>query len=234
MLSKLPIQTVGGQQVFDLEIGKPTNDQMGQLDDERRVVPPGAVGRVGPEQGPRRQEGDRDARDRAREGARPTRSSTWRSSPRTARSTSTCTSAGTTTTTSTSSTARRSSPGCRTRASSAPVAELGHADEDTAAFTKTDDRGRQHVTVEVRIFFGKPGTETDPDTDAGGKVLEDMRASLKSATSSSTPVTPARSTASRSRTGTRPTRATSTTARCADRAAVASTRSSSPRAATRT
>jgi hypothetical protein len=30
------------------------------------------------------------------------------------------------------------------------------------------------VRVEVRIYFGKPGTTTDPDTDAGGKVLEDI------------------------------------------------------------
>jgi hypothetical protein len=30
------------------------------------------------------------------------------------------------------------------------------------------------------MYFGKPGTATDPDTDAGGKVLEDLaRASLK-------------------------------------------------------
>lgn len=36
------------------------------------------------------------------------------------------------------------------------------------------------VRVEVSLFWGKPGTDTNPDTDAGGRVLEgDMRRSFK-------------------------------------------------------
>ena len=31
MLSKLPLRTSGSQQVFDLQMGKPTNEQLGQL-----------------------------------------------------------------------------------------------------------------------------------------------------------------------------------------------------------
>jgi hypothetical protein len=35
------------------------------------------------------------------------------------------------------------------------------------------------ATLKVSLFWGKPGTNTDPDTDAGGRTLEaDMRASL--------------------------------------------------------
>lgn len=36
------------------------------------------------------------------------------------------------------------------------------------------------VEVRVSLFWGEPGTDADPDTDAGGRILEqDMRASLK-------------------------------------------------------
>jgi hypothetical protein len=45
---------------------------------------------------------------------------------------------------------------------------------------KLDADGRS-VKVEVRLFYGRPGTNVDPDTDAGGILLEkDMFASLKS------------------------------------------------------
>ena len=50
----------------------------------------------------------------------------------------------------------------------------------TAPFTKTIDANGTPIRVEVRIFAGKPGHVDDPNTDAGGKVLEaDMRESLK-------------------------------------------------------
>ena len=45
--------------------------------------------------------------------------------------------------------------------------------------TKHVKAGDRDVEIDVRIFYGKPGSDTDPDTDAGGKVLEnDARESL--------------------------------------------------------
>jgi hypothetical protein len=63
----------------------------------------------------------------------------------------------------------------------APVASWDDMTKDTGAFTRTVKADGRSVTVEVRFYFGKPGTATDPDTDAGGIVLEDLaRASLAS------------------------------------------------------
>ena len=60
-----------------------------------------------------------------------------------------------------------------------PVASWDAMTKDTGAFTKNLNADGKQVTVAVRFYFGKPGTATDPDTDAGGKVLEDLvRASL--------------------------------------------------------
>jgi len=56
----------------------------------------------------------------------------------------------------------------------APVASWDDMTKDTGAFTRTVKADGKTVTVEVRFYFGKPGTATDPDTDAGGKVLEDL------------------------------------------------------------
>ena len=47
--------------------------------------------------------------------------------------------------------------------------------------TKTLDADGHPIEVAVRIFYPRPGTSTDPDTDAGGRQMEkDMFASLKS------------------------------------------------------
>src|SRR4029079_14367491 len=42
------------------------------------------------------------------------------------------------------------------------------------AFTRNVKANGKTINVEVRMYFGKPGTSTDPDTDAGGKVLEQL------------------------------------------------------------
>ncbi|MEO8699020.1 MAG: hypothetical protein ABI867_03220 [Kofleriaceae bacterium] len=61
-----------------------------------------------------------------------------------------------------------------------PVSSFDKYSRTTGALTKTLDANGDAVKVEVRIFYGRPGTNTDPDTDAGGKTLEaDMFASLK-------------------------------------------------------
>ena len=55
----------------------------------------------------------------------------------------------------------------------APVASWDALTRTSGAFTRTLSANGKTIPIEVRLFFGKPGTETDPDTDAGGKLLED-------------------------------------------------------------
>ena len=61
----------------------------------------------------------------------------------------------------------------------APVVNFDELTRTSGAFTRTLRAHGRDVEVRVRIFYGKTGSDTDPDTDAGGRVLEeDMRASL--------------------------------------------------------
>ena len=61
-----------------------------------------------------------------------------------------------------------------------PVRSFDAYTRTSGPLTKKLSADGKTVTVEVRIFYGKPGSSTEPDTDAGGKVLEDdMRDSLK-------------------------------------------------------
>ncbi|MGN6103930.1 MAG: hypothetical protein ACTHU0_02390, partial [Kofleriaceae bacterium] len=55
----------------------------------------------------------------------------------------------------------------------APVASWDALTHTSGAFTRTVNAGGRTIGVEVRVYFGKPGTPTDPDTDAGGTLLED-------------------------------------------------------------
>ncbi len=60
-----------------------------------------------------------------------------------------------------------------------PVASFDELTRTSGPFVRTLDADGREVTVEVRLYYGKSGTDTDPDTDAGGRVLEDdVRASL--------------------------------------------------------
>lgn len=62
-----------------------------------------------------------------------------------------------------------------------PVSSYDAYTRTSGALTKTLDADGRSVKVEIRLYYGRPGTNTDPDTDAGGKRLEaDMLASLKS------------------------------------------------------
>lgn len=63
----------------------------------------------------------------------------------------------------------------------APVSSFSALRPDSAPFTRTINANGRTVRVEVRIFYGKDDSVTDPDTDAGGRRLEDdMRRSLAS------------------------------------------------------
>ncbi len=63
----------------------------------------------------------------------------------------------------------------------APVETFAALDRDSGPFTRTITAGGREVRVEVRIFYGHEDGATDPDTDEGGRILEDdMRESLRS------------------------------------------------------
>lgn len=62
----------------------------------------------------------------------------------------------------------------------APVSSYDKLTHTSGPFTRTFDANGKTVNVEVRLFVGKPGAENDTETDAGGKVLEaDVRESFK-------------------------------------------------------
>ncbi len=54
-----------------------------------------------------------------------------------------------------------------------PVGDFDRLTRKSAPLTKTIRANGKNVRVEVRILYGKAGTDMDPDTDAGGKVLEE-------------------------------------------------------------
>jgi hypothetical protein len=61
-----------------------------------------------------------------------------------------------------------------------PTSSFDGYTRKSGPLTRTIKANGRDVRVEVRIIYGKPGSDTDPDTNAGGKVLEDeMRASVK-------------------------------------------------------
>lgn len=68
----------------------------------------------------------------------------------------------------------------RDRGFRAPVASFEQLTRTSGAYTRNLVAGGRTIRVEVRIFYGRDGSDTDPNTDAGGRRLEeDMRASLR-------------------------------------------------------
>lgn len=62
---------------------------------------------------------------------------------------------------------------------SSPVASYDAYTRASGPLVKTVQANGRPVRFEVSLFWGRPGTDTDPDTNAGGRVLEDdMRASF--------------------------------------------------------
>jgi hypothetical protein len=61
-----------------------------------------------------------------------------------------------------------------------PVASYDEYKRTSGPLTKTIQANGKSVQVEISLFWGKVGTDTDPDTDAGGRQLEaDMRDSFR-------------------------------------------------------
>jgi len=62
-----------------------------------------------------------------------------------------------------------------------PVSSFDHYSRTSGPLTKTLDANGRDIKIEVRLFYPRPGTSTDPDTDAGGTQMEaDMFGSLSS------------------------------------------------------
>ena len=62
-----------------------------------------------------------------------------------------------------------------------PVGSYAEYNRTSGPLTKTFTANGQEVTAEIRLYWGKPGSDTDPDTGAGGIMLEnDMRESFRS------------------------------------------------------
>ncbi len=62
-----------------------------------------------------------------------------------------------------------------------PVARYEDYTRHSGPLSKTILAGGQPVTFNIWLYWGQVGTETDPDTDAGGRILEeDMRTSFRS------------------------------------------------------
>jgi len=60
-----------------------------------------------------------------------------------------------------------------------PVRSFNKLDRNSGPFVRTIEANGEDIDIEVRIFYPKDGSRTDPNTDAGGRQLErDMRKSL--------------------------------------------------------
>jgi hypothetical protein len=179
LTSKLPIRVAGGKQVFDLEIGRPTNEEMNKLETNSEWY------RQAPWDGwdPSKVAADKKenitfsiAREKASTDgffdiARLTADGKldidvyfgwdYHSDYHLKHS-------------------KEFMTWLKGQGFTAPVASWDKLTRTSGAFKRTVKADTKSVTVEVRIFFGKPGTETDPDTDAGGVILEnEARNSLK-------------------------------------------------------
>ena len=171
LTQKLPIRVVGGKQVFDLDIGKPTNEEMGRLETNNEWY----------------RQAPWDAWDPSKLTADKKETITFSIAREKA------------STDGFFDMARLTADGkldvdvyfgwdyhsdyhlkhskqfftwLKGQGFTPPVATWDQLTRTSGAFTRTVKADTKTVTVEVRIFFGKPGTETDPDTDAGGVILE--------------------------------------------------------------
>ncbi len=180
MMSKLPITTVGGKTVFDLDVGKPTNDEMTHLvtDDEWYRQPPW------------------DAWDPSKATAAQKETMTFAIAPNAHVSTDAFFDVDTMIADGKldidihfgwdyhDNYHLKHSSDLFTwlvdQGFKAPVASWDKLTHTSGPFTRTLEAQGKQIAVEVRLFFGKPGAENDTETDAGGKVLEaDLRNSMK-------------------------------------------------------
>jgi hypothetical protein len=173
LISQLPVRTVGGKPTFDLEIGKPTNAEMARLETNAewyRNAPwsswnPSAVAADKKEAIAFSITRERASTDGFFDIARLTADGKldidvyfgwdYHSEYHLKHS-------------------RSFFTWLKNEGFATPVASWDAMTHETGAFKRTVKADGKTVNVEVRFYFGKSGTATDPDTDAGGKVLEDL------------------------------------------------------------
>lgn len=173
LMSKLPIRTVGGKQVFDLEIGKPTNEELARLETNAewyRTAPwtgwnPSTVAADRKETVTFEMSRERPSTDGFFDMARLTEDGKldidvyfgwdYHSEYHLKHS-------------------KQFFTWLKGQGFSTPAASWDALTHTSGAFKRTVKADTRTINVEVRMFYGKPGTATDPDTDAGGKVLEDL------------------------------------------------------------
>ena len=173
LLSKLPIRISGGKQVFDLEIGRPSNEQMAQLETNHEWYRNAPWSSWNPANVPADQKEtitfsvskETPSTDGFFDIARLTADGKldmdvyfgwdYHSEYHLKHS-------------------RQFFTYLKDQGFRAPVASWDALTHESGAFTKTVKADGQSIRVEIRMYYGKPGTATDPDTDAGGKLLEDL------------------------------------------------------------
>lgn len=173
LMSRLPVRVAGGKTVFDLEIGKPSNTELGQLETNAewyRNAPwsgwnPSAVAADKKENMTFAISRERPSTDGFFDMARLTEDGKldidvyfgwdYHSEYHLKHS-------------------RALFSYLKDEGFQAPATSWDALTHTSGAFTRTVKANGKTVKVELRMFYGKPGTPTDPDTDAGGKLLEEL------------------------------------------------------------
>ena len=173
LMSKLPVRIAGGKQVFDLEIGRPSNEQMAQLETNHEWYRNAPWSSWNPANVPADQKEkitfaiskETPSTDGFFDIARLTADGKldmdvyfgwdYHSEYHLKHS-------------------RQFFTYLKEQGFRAPAASWDALTHESGAFTKTVKADGRTISVEIRMYYGKPGTATDPDTDAGGKLLEDL------------------------------------------------------------
>ena len=173
LMSKLPTRTVGGKTVFDLEIGRPSNAEMAQLETNAEWYRNAPWDAWNPATVPAAQKEtitfaisrERASTDAFFDMARLTADGKldmdvyfgwdYHSAYHLKHS-------------------KLLFTWLKNQGFTAPVTSWDKLTPTSGPFKRTVKADGKTVAVEVRLYFGKPGTTTDPDTDAGGRVLEDL------------------------------------------------------------
>ncbi|MBA2541008.1 MAG: hypothetical protein H0V17_15320 [Deltaproteobacteria bacterium] len=172
LMQRLPIRTSGGRAVFDLEIGRPTNDEMAQLETNHewyRSAPwdgwnPAVVEAAQKESLTFSIAKERPSGDAFFDIGRLVEDGKldmdvyfgwdYHSDFHLKHS-------------------KQMFTWLKDQGFTAPAASWDKLTHVSAPFTRSVTANGKSIKLEVRMYFGKPGTVTDPDTDAGGKILED-------------------------------------------------------------